>query len=185
MKAVLNRLKETKSGVTILEIIAVIMIISLFTLLSMPFISKFTRNVHLQNSSRVLSSMLNLARTLSVTQNNNYKVVFDLDNETVEIQDATTNALYDKTWRAPTVINLVDRDGTTTTGTAEIEFTPKGASASGMSHTIHIMKINTTITDYSDADQRGKCYSLVIASTTGHVTIYPYGINNPWPVTTM
>ncbi|MFC2140459.1 Tfp pilus assembly protein FimT/FimU [Candidatus Auribacterota bacterium] len=184
-------IRKNISGISLVEILTVIVIMSLLSLLAAPMLSRFTRNLKLKNSAKILAATIRLGRTLAVTKNTNYLVRFQLDSNSknediVSIIRESDSQLYGKIWKTPTSIDIRDINNTTT-GIIDILCTPKGTcySTLGVSCSIHLEKTDLASINRSSSDpeERVKCNTLVVSSATGHITIYPYGKNNPWLTT--
>lgn len=180
---VFKKIKSQK-GITLIEILAVVVVMGILTLLAVPSLSKFTRDMKMKSSARAVASNLRLARSLAITQNMNHFARIDLDNNTISIMwnDGASDILVGKVWRCPASLDIYDirnSSANVTTGTYDIIFTPKG-SASTMS--LHLEKRNVSITRSTSAssEERAKCSTIHVAGTTGHVQVYSYGLYAPW-----
>lgn len=178
---------KNKKGITLIEILAVVVVMGILTLLAVPSLSKFTRDMKMKSSARAIASNLRLARSLAITQNVNHFARIDLDANTISIMwnNGASDILVGKVWRCPASLDIYDiRNSSTnvTTGVYNLTFTPKG-SATTMS--LHLEKRNVAITRNTSAspEERAKCSTIHVAGTTGHVQVYSYGLNAPWSST--
>ncbi|MBD3180980.1 prepilin-type N-terminal cleavage/methylation domain-containing protein [Candidatus Poribacteria bacterium] len=70
-----------KSGFTLIEIAIVIFIMLLMTSATVPWMRTFAESNRLRSSARSIRSLMEFARTSSVTQRTEYVVLFDIENQ--------------------------------------------------------------------------------------------------------
>lgn len=76
------------TGFTLIEIIVVLGIVSLILGIASVYLFSFKPAVELRLSSQEIVAALNQARSLAITNLDNYKVVFDVANEKYVIKDS-------------------------------------------------------------------------------------------------
>ncbi len=82
-----------QKGVTLIELIVVMVIIAIGAALTTPNIGGWLRNYRLRSAARDVASTLRLAQIKAVSANTTYQVVFDTVNNSYIIQyQDTTNA---------------------------------------------------------------------------------------------
>lgn len=180
---------RSEKGITLIEILAVVIVMGILTLLAVPSLSKFTRDMKMNSASRAIASNFRVARSLSITQNINHFVRIDLDNNTVAVMwnNGATDILVGKVWRCPASLDIYDirtSSSNISSGIYNLTFTPKG---SAVTLSLHLERRNAGLTRSASAppEERAKCSTIYVAGTTGHIQVYSYGINAPWATTTI
>lgn len=184
----LNTFKSEK-GITLIEILAVVIVMGILTLMAVPSLSKFTRDMKMKSASRAIAANFRLARSSAITQNVNHFVRIDLDNNTVQVMwnDGTNDILVGKTWLCPASLDIYDIRTPSTnvsTGVYDLTFTPKG---SAITISLHLERVNAGLSRSASApiEERAKCSTIYVAGSTGHIQVYSYGLNSPWATTTI
>jgi general secretion pathway protein H len=75
-----------EKGITLLELIIVMVIIAIGAVLTAPNIGGWLPNLRLRSATRDVASVLRLAQIKAVSSNTPYRVVFDTANESYVIQ---------------------------------------------------------------------------------------------------
>lgn len=83
-----------QKGVTLIELIVVMVIIAIGAVLTTPNIGGWLNNFRLRSATRDLVSTLRLAQIRAVSCNTNYQVVFDAANDSYIIQYQDTGGGY-------------------------------------------------------------------------------------------
>ncbi len=73
-------------GYTLIELLVVISIIIIVAIIAFPYLGGWGPRLKLSNSARDIVSDLRLARQYAVSQNKQFKVIFDVDNEQYELK---------------------------------------------------------------------------------------------------
>ncbi len=83
-----------QKGVTLIELITVMVIIAIGAALATPNIGGWLTNYRLKSASRDVASTLRLAQIKAVSANTTYQVVFDTVNNSYIIQYQNTGGAY-------------------------------------------------------------------------------------------
>ncbi len=73
-------------GYTLIESLVVISIIIIVAIMAFPYLGGWGSRLKLSNAARDIVSDLRLARQYAVSQNKQFKVIFDVDNEQYELK---------------------------------------------------------------------------------------------------
>jgi len=95
------QLSQNQKGSMLADLLVVMGIIALLSTISIPYLRKYQPNLKLSAAARNLTTDLRYAQQLTITEQNIYQVVFDLIDNTYEIQKIDT---------ATTSIKLVNLD---------------------------------------------------------------------------
>ena len=119
----------SKKGVTVMEMLVVLVIIGMLSLMAMPTFFAFTKNARLKGAARMISSSLRNARSYAITQRAIYTVDISLsDNSFLMIETITA---VKRIYASDTgIIDIRNYDGTSPTGIGTITFNPDGTAAS-------------------------------------------------------
>lgn len=93
-----NKPADLKQGFTLVELLAVITIISLLFGLSIPSISKTARNFYFVNKAKQIESLLVFVKKVAVLEKRKYKLTIDLNENSysVETETADSNSNYEE-----------------------------------------------------------------------------------------
>ena len=83
-----------QKGMTLIELIVVMIIISIGAVLTTPNIGGWLNNYRLRSATRDVASTLRLAQIKAVSSNTNYQVVFDTANDSYILQYQDTGGAY-------------------------------------------------------------------------------------------
>lgn len=122
-------LLKSKKGVTVMEMLVVLVIIGMLSLMAMPTFFAFTKNARLKGAARVISSALRNARSYAITQRIVYTVTLYLTDNAISIYE-TSNTVKKIKASDPDIIDIRYDNGTTTDGYEEITFNPDGTATS-------------------------------------------------------
>lgn len=184
-----HRFLGQSGGFTLIELLAVITIIGLLALLGVTTFSKFGSNIRLKSAADQIASTLRLARDLAVTQNKTIRATIYPRRASPPncIVLTDSGVQIDKPWIASPLIEIADINGSSSSTTIDIDFSPYGTASS---NSIHIIQKGTLISgsayspsgSYTSANksERVKCYTLTTDNNTARTQIYAYGRNAPW-----
>lgn len=91
-KRVLRRKKSLYEAFTLLELIIVVVIISIAALLAVPMITS-AADSQIRSASNIISADLEYAKSMSVSRQQYYSVVFDVASNSYEIRDETGSVI--------------------------------------------------------------------------------------------
>jgi len=77
----MNRIFYRKDGFTLIELAIVLSLITILTAVTAPSLRNFATSRNLKSSASEIYSLLTYARDVSITENTNYLVLFDLDEQ--------------------------------------------------------------------------------------------------------
>lgn len=180
---------NNKKGMTLLEAVFSIMIISILALFTIPIIISITYKVNLKSSAYQAASLLRTARDKALATRENCIVEIDPLNEKIVLKQ-NGQQIY-KIWNAPKGIDISDISGNP--NPVKITFTPKGTTSNKSIHFIvHGTKINGTSYNPSGSYSTGipnkpaervKCFTITTDNVTGRIRVINYGLNTPWGTT--
>lgn len=84
--------RDPKRGFTLIEVLMVIVILGVAALIVVPMASP-AAGLQVTGATLQLASDLEYARSMAISRGQTYKVVFDPDNRTYEVEDASGNVL--------------------------------------------------------------------------------------------
>lgn len=79
--------KNMYYGFTLVEVIIVVMILAIISLVSVPMLSN-AESFQVKSAANMIASDLEYARSMAITTGQSHSVVFDISNESYEIQDS-------------------------------------------------------------------------------------------------
>lgn len=82
-----------KKGYTLTELMVTVSIIGIVAMIAVPSYLSFVPHLRLNSTVRDLVTDLRLTRSLAVGQNQKYKIVFDVDNDSYEIRRTADNGI--------------------------------------------------------------------------------------------
>lgn len=185
-------------GVTLIELLTVILIIGLMVLVGAPILTKFGSNTRLKSAAEQVAGLLRMAKSFATTRNISCTVsIYSLDTTLpnnifvtyIEPSDSLTKQL-DKAWVAPSLVEIADVSGNS--GSVQtIQFKPSGTADNA---SIHLIQKGTLINgnpyssteDYSGINSRServKCFTVTTDNVTGRSQIYYYGRGQRWKTT--
>ena len=81
-------------GFTLIEVLIVVVIMAIGALLAIPMISSGS-DFQLRAAANIIASDLEYAKSLAITNQDNYSVIFDSDNESYQLKDSSGNVVDD------------------------------------------------------------------------------------------
>ena len=83
----------TQRGFTLLELIIVVSILSIFAALALPTFNNAFSDYKIESAAKRIASDMRYARSYAITTADTINVVFDIGNEKYEIKDSTTQKI--------------------------------------------------------------------------------------------
>lgn len=147
---------------TLIEMLVVLAVIMMVLGISIPFFANFTKGAKLKTAAKDIATLLNTARSLSITERKNYAVVFDSTAPlpSYYIVDQA-NQIYGKKYVLPSPIRFSrpqDPAHTTTFPSDRAVFSSTGG-------------LKTASGSVWLADQKGQLRRITVSQSTGRVTI--------------
>ena len=122
------RLKQGEGGITLIEVAVVMAIVGIMALFLAPAIGGWMDNYRIRQTARDISSTLQLAKMKAVSSRLQYRIVFDVGNETYQLEK------NDGGWVTEGNVNKVPRgvdiDNTDFTSDT-VQFNPNSTSSNG------------------------------------------------------
>jgi len=164
-------LKQQKRGLTALEIVIVLMILSVFSTFAILSYSTYRKQARIKEGAKTIQYALTTARTLAINQNANYQVQVDIPNGQFWIDklDSKGNIARPKVtginWLPDDVAFVEVRKNTLSydTGTVPILFRPNGSSEYA---SIYLIGANV------DAADGGNYFTIRVYSSTGVIQTF-------------
>ena len=157
-----------KKGITLIELMVTVAIIGIVVGIAIPSFTSYLPRLRLNGAARDLISDLRLARSLAVGENKQYKVVFDVANESYTIRKAddtiTKSTDYknpDQNYRGIESDSVVDKNGTAVTS-IEFGFNGTATTANGLDNapaTITIKRSDGVETKKINVTKFGRVYA--------------------------
>ena len=159
----------SKNGVTVLELVIVMVLIAAFALMISPSLGEWAARYRIKGAARKLADTLQLARLKAISDVVEYRVQLDLDDEDLVLEkgDARKNST---TWTAEggavtlprgVKVDHVDPGGVAA-GTVDRIFRPDGSAAGFAGTTTSIICLQ------NDSNDR---FRVVICAATGGVRV--------------
>lgn len=189
-------------GVTLVELMMVILLIGLMTLIALPLISNFGVTKQASAASKTIEKYLRLSRSHAITFSRKQPVYIYSSNSTdkrantIRIPDPT-NLTQDleKSYLAPSLIlipDVDDQDGSKNDDyDVTITFLPSGKAETTGTDGVFIHVINKAVkidgntysptANYSLKDETDykKCHTIAVFNS-GAIRRYEHGIEDPW-----
>ncbi|MBL7071179.1 MAG: prepilin-type N-terminal cleavage/methylation domain-containing protein [Candidatus Omnitrophica bacterium] len=168
---------------TLIELLAVLILIAMIFGVSLPLFLKFTENINLDTATRTATSVLRTARSFAISGNQDHYVIFDntVDPHQFFIYDGTE--IVEKIMKASAGVYIFKGDSDTSYPSADaIEFT-SAVTVDATSYTNAACFTPTGKLD-EEADRSlyfangnsentpSRCNRITVNSTTGHVGIF-------------
>ena len=155
--------KINKFAFTLLEIIAVLVIISIAALIAIPMFSSASET-QLRAAANMIAADLEYARSMAISKQKTYKVVFDETNESYTVEDAGSvishpviiGKDYEIKFSDDSRVNQVDIVEVDFNSSLQVEFNYLGSPDSG--GTVRLAARSSTMT-------------ITVEAVTGFITI--------------
>jgi prepilin-type N-terminal cleavage/methylation domain-containing protein len=134
----MQKLKTKRNGFTLIEIIIVIVIISIAALLVIPMMSS-AGDIQVRAAADMIAADLEYAKSMAISRQKTYKVIFDTVAESYRLADATGITIthpvnagkpYAVNFKADSRVNQVNIDSVSFAG-SEVDFDSVGSPNSG------------------------------------------------------
>lgn len=84
--------KYLSGGFTLVEIIVVVVIISIAAVMAVPLLSS-AADMQLRSAGNIVAADMEYAKSMAISRQKSYSVVFDVNNDSYEIQDSDGNVI--------------------------------------------------------------------------------------------
>ena len=84
--------KNRRNGFTLVELIIVVVILSIAALIAVPMVSS-AADMQVRSAANQIAAHLDYAKGMAITHQQNYSVVFDVSNESYQVQDEGGNLI--------------------------------------------------------------------------------------------
>ncbi len=84
--------KYRSSGFTLVEIIVVVVIISIAAVIAVPMLSS-AADMQIRSAANIIAADMEYAKSMAISRQKSYSVIFDVNNESYEIQDSDGNVI--------------------------------------------------------------------------------------------
>ncbi len=135
-----KKMKETVSaGFTLIEVLIVLVIISIAAMAAIPMMSS-AGSIQIRSAASMVAADLAYAKGIAISRQQNYTVVFDVSNETYQIEDAAGDVIghpvktgfdYVVDFSSDSRFSRVDISGANFDDTSSIEFDYLGSPYNG------------------------------------------------------
>jgi prepilin-type N-terminal cleavage/methylation domain-containing protein len=148
-----------KGGVTLIELAVVLAIVGIMALFLAPAIGEWLDNYRIRQAARDIVSTLNVAKLKAISSRREYRVAFDANTETYQLQRGNRSQ-NSTTWdgeeskQVPHNVDIVKEASGFGTSRNNIEFNPNGTS------TVGSVFIRNT---------KEKRYRIIVLGSTGRV----------------
>jgi len=122
-----------RQGITVIELMIVLAIIAIMGILMAPAIGEWAENYRIRQGARDIVSTLQLARMRAISTCREYKVVFDVTNETCQLQQGnlpTNSTSWEDEGGAVSMSRGVNINSTNFPSDT-VQFNPNGSSSNG------------------------------------------------------
>jgi len=190
---------QNEKGFTLIELAIVLSLIMILTALAAPSLRSIAASSKLKSSASEIRSLLIYARDVSVTENTNYLVLFDLNNQRYwlassddfDLEDMSTSLAMNRESESETTTSTSsDEEETSFSRTDNLIGIPREVKTNitiamiSVSHGSQANPISTGIdyicftpTGMAEAaeiylqDSKGKNLSIIVDQATGHISI--------------
>ena len=160
-----------RRGFTLIELIIVVVILSIAALMAVPAVSN-AADIQVRSAANQIAADLDYAKGLAITHQSRYTVVFDVANESYQIQDSDGNLIEHSVNPGNFVVNFsnngldrVDLTGADFDGENALTFDYLGSPYSGTDTSAPLNTGQITL----QAD--GFTLTVDVEPVTGYVTI--------------
>jgi type II secretion system protein H len=152
---------KSKKGFTLIEVMIVVAIIGIMAAIAIPNFLSWLDHYRVKGAARDIATAMHLAKMKAISQGVEYRVLFDLDNETFRLQKGNL-ASNSTAWTHDGALNNVHatvdiaRVNSNTSGIWNKEFNPDGSSSSG---------------SISITNTAGEQYDITLVPATGRIKL--------------
>jgi prepilin-type N-terminal cleavage/methylation domain-containing protein len=97
--------KRCRNGFTLVELIIVVVILSIAALIAVPMVSN-TADIQVRSAANQIAAHLDYAKSMAITHQQSHSVVFDVSNESYQVQDEGGNLIDHPVNPGDFVVNL-------------------------------------------------------------------------------
>lgn len=171
-----------EKGFTHIEILVVLLIMALFSAISIPAFSNFLKNTNLDTSTRTVASVLKAARSFAISEKTEYYVAFNQGSDPNEYFLCDKNGAMEEKYKLAKGIYFFKGDSDKSYPSADaVEFT-RSVTAGGtdynnaacFKHNGQLKEANSRSVYLSDGkvDQNAtKCNRITVQYATGNLDI--------------
>jgi len=163
---------SNKQGISSLELAVVLALIAIMATMTIPYLGSWLKHYRVVGASRDVVSTLQEARLKAISDNLQWRVVFDQNNDTYWLQQgdklsgSSSWTTQGGTKSLPKGVVFTNSGGTDASGQFSIAFSPSGTSNN---HSIYLK------------GETGERYRITTLQTTGRIHIYVW--NGSWVAT--
>lgn len=125
-------------GFTIIEILIVVVIIAIAAMMAVPMIGS-ADSMQVRSAADVIAADLEYARSMAISRQREYTVVFNTSNESYQLEDSSgviehpvrKGFQYIVDFGSSSQLNKIDIVSASFGGTSQISFSPAGTPSSG------------------------------------------------------
>ena len=171
--ALSNASDAAAKGFTLVEIIIVVVVLAIAAALAVPMLSTAS-DMEVRSAARIVAADLEYAKSMAISRQQNYSVVFDLANNSYQIEDDSSNVIPHP--GRPSLLFVVDFDDDTRTENTNItdadfdsqqtitfDYLGSPYSSVGVANPLN----SGTVTLQADSFS----FDIVIEPVTGYITI--------------
>ncbi len=126
------------TGFTLIELLVVIVILSIAALIAIPMMSS-AGEIQASSAADMIAADLEYAKSMAVSRQKTYKVIFDTVNESYKIEDANgiithpvnIGKIYEINFKTDERVDQVDIAAANFSGQSQVEFNYLGAPVNG------------------------------------------------------
>ena len=112
---------------TLVELLVVLGIIGLILGISMPALSRYTKQVRVKTAARQVVGLLSLARSLAISSHQEHAVVVDPERKEVSVVNTVSGEKLDQVIRLPSSVTLELQVGGKASSERQLVFRPTGS----------------------------------------------------------
>ena len=159
-----------KKAFTMVEIIVVVIILSIASLIAIPMLSS-AASTQVRSAANVLAADIEYAKNLAISRQKDYSIVFDVANNTYEIQDENANVIDHPMTGSSYTVNFANESRLSRVTIGSVSFDSSatltydylGSPYNGASTPLNSGQIVLEADDYS--------MTIEIQAVTGYLTI--------------
>jgi Tfp pilus assembly protein FimT len=115
---------------TLVELLVVLGVIGLVLGMSVPGLMSYSRQLRLKATSRQLTGLVTLARSLAISSRQNHAVVIDPEALQIRVVNTVSGQPLEQVVRLPKTLTVDVQTGGESSGDLRLEFRPSGALTS-------------------------------------------------------